>query len=172
MTSRRQIAANRRNARLSTGPRTSEGRAASSANATRHGILSNRFIPPHEDRDLFNELLEELLDEFGPDSALELMLVERLAILFWRERRLAAAEAEQVQQQFEAARNAFNDSRAQNVSIGEQYLVGRYQGMLGRQIRDTLRDLEDAYERRLQLIEPMQSDGEADEERPTLDEQN
>ena len=117
-------------------------------------------------------MLEELLDEFGPDSALELMLVERLAILFWRERRLAAAEAEQVQQQFEAARNAFNDSRAQNVSIGEQYLVGRYQGMLGRQIRDTLRDLEDAYERRLQLIEPMQSDGEADEERPTLDEQN
>jgi hypothetical protein len=43
MTSRRQIEANRRNAQRSTGPSTPEGLAISSANATRHGVLSSRF---------------------------------------------------------------------------------------------------------------------------------
>lgn len=35
-----QIEANRRNFRRSTGPRTDAGKARSSANATRHGILA------------------------------------------------------------------------------------------------------------------------------------
>ncbi len=34
----RQLAANRANARLSTGPRSAKGKAASSANALRHGL--------------------------------------------------------------------------------------------------------------------------------------
>ena len=96
MTSRRQIEANRRNAQSSTGPRTPEGRAISSANATRHGVLSSNFVAAHENGALFAELRTQLMDEFEPATPLELMLVERLAMLFWRERRLAAAEAEQV----------------------------------------------------------------------------
>jgi hypothetical protein len=38
MTSDRQIEANRRNAKFSTGPRTKQGKAASSRNALRHGL--------------------------------------------------------------------------------------------------------------------------------------
>jgi hypothetical protein len=38
MTSDRQIEANRRNAKLNTGPRTKQGKAASSRNALRHGL--------------------------------------------------------------------------------------------------------------------------------------
>jgi hypothetical protein len=37
--------------------------------------------------------------------------------------------------------------------LQDQYLVGRYQGMLTRQVRDTLRDLRDEQERRSQVIE-------------------
>jgi hypothetical protein len=40
MTSHRQIKANRRNARLSTGPRTREGRNRSAQNARRHGLTA------------------------------------------------------------------------------------------------------------------------------------
>ena len=38
MTSEKKIAANRRNAKLSTGPRTKDGRAKASRNACRHGL--------------------------------------------------------------------------------------------------------------------------------------
>src|SRR4051794_7266004 len=38
ITSERRLAANRANARLSTGPRSAEGKAASSGNALRHGL--------------------------------------------------------------------------------------------------------------------------------------
>lgn len=167
MTSRRQIAANRRNALRSTGPSTLEGRAISSANATRHGILSSRFVAAHEDGALFAELRTQLMEEFEPATPLELMLVERLAMLFWRERRLASAEAEQVTRQFEAASDPYSGSAARHPPIIDQYLVGRYQGMLGRQIRDTLKDhLREERERHLQVIEAIESeeadDGEAE----------
>jgi hypothetical protein len=43
-TSPKQIAANRRNALKSTGPRTSEGRGISRMNALKHGILSKEVL--------------------------------------------------------------------------------------------------------------------------------
>src|SRR5688572_19028018 len=48
MSSRKRIAANRRNARKSTGPRTEEGKARSSRNATTHGLtaqVATSFAP-------------------------------------------------------------------------------------------------------------------------------
>jgi hypothetical protein len=46
MATARQIAANRRNAKKSTGPRSAEGRARSARNATRHGL--NAAVPVDE----------------------------------------------------------------------------------------------------------------------------
>ena len=43
-TSVKQIAANRRNAQKSTGPRTPEGRAVSKMNALKHGIFSKEVL--------------------------------------------------------------------------------------------------------------------------------
>lgn len=125
--------------------------------------LSSRFTPLHEDRELFNELREEFLDESEPGSALELMLVEKIAILFWRERRLAITEAEDLERQFAAERDPFSESDIRNSPIAQQHLVGRYQGMLGRQIRETLRAFEGARERHLQLIEVMDAEGSTDD---------
>jgi hypothetical protein len=53
MTSPRQTAANRANARRSTGPRTAAGRARSSRNATRHGLSVSALADPR----LSNEVL-------------------------------------------------------------------------------------------------------------------
>ena len=40
----KQVAANRRNAQKSTGPRTAAGRAVSKVNALKHGILSTQML--------------------------------------------------------------------------------------------------------------------------------
>jgi hypothetical protein len=152
MTSRRQADANRRNATRSTGPRTPEGRAISSANAVRHGVLSNRFVAGHENPDLFRMLREDLVAEFEPETTFESLLVERLAMLFWRERRLAVAESEQVDLQF-AQGGGPNGGEPRSLPIVSQFLVGRYQGMLGKQIKETIRDLRAAQQSRLRYIE-------------------
>jgi len=51
MTSFRQIEANRRNARLSTGPTTEEGKSKSRRNAIRHGLTAETVIDALEDAD-------------------------------------------------------------------------------------------------------------------------
>ena len=93
----RQIAANRRSAVASTGPRTAEGKAASRWNALKHGALAQAVIPPslepYESRRAFDELLAVLRDELAPGSAVEELLVERIAVSYWRLVRLLRAAA-------------------------------------------------------------------------------
>jgi len=95
--SEKQLAANRANALKSTGPRTPEGRAVSRWNALQHGVLARAVIPPaleqYESRHEFSFLLQTLHEELGPQSALEEMLVERIATSYWRLARLLRAEA-------------------------------------------------------------------------------
>jgi hypothetical protein len=59
--SQRKIEANRRNAKKSTGPKTSAGKMISSWNSTRHGLLS-RMLPTIYDvhKKRFNRLLASL----------------------------------------------------------------------------------------------------------------
>jgi hypothetical protein len=83
-----QIAANRANARRSTGPRTPEGKAASSHNALTHGAYAS------DDSILAttpNIYLEAFRARFQPADALEAHLVEHLAVLALRRDRLNAA---------------------------------------------------------------------------------
>lgn len=142
MTSDRAREANRRNAQLSTGPRTAEGRAVSSQNALRHGILSDRATSASEDTELYQALLAGLRNEFGPRSPLETLLVERLANLFWRERRLAGTEVLLLNNIDENATNPFADSSpTRTLSLVDQLLLGRYQTMLTNQINATIAQL-------------------------------
>jgi hypothetical protein len=156
MATDKQIEANRQNAQKSTGPRTDGGKAASSQNALKHGVLSGKAISSYEDQPAFDALLEQLIQDLEPQSALELTLVERIAILFWREKRLAETEAAGVgrnKKMLEEKHKYVGGEVDGTFPLQDQYLVGRYQGMLTRQVRDTLRDLRDEQERRSQVIE-------------------
>src|ERR1035438_7418764 len=53
MSTKRQTAANRRNARKSTGPKTRPGKATASMNALHHGLRARTVVLPGENREDF-----------------------------------------------------------------------------------------------------------------------
>ncbi len=84
MASPAQHAANIANAAFSTGPRTGEGKSASSANALSHGMTSRKVVLPHEDEAAYLELLDCTLDYYNPADQLERTLAIRVAETLWR----------------------------------------------------------------------------------------
>ena len=61
-------------------------------NALKHGILSRLAVLPHEDADEFADLLAAVIEEHQPAGATERHLVEELAAVMWRKRRVLQAE--------------------------------------------------------------------------------
>jgi hypothetical protein len=117
MTSPRQIDANRRNARLSTGPVTAEGKQRSRRNALRHGLTAETIIDALEDAKDYAAFEMAVTASFEATSAVERELVLRLASLLWRLRRATAIESglfeSQAKQllQFQQARKAYQERR-------------------------------------------------------------
>jgi hypothetical protein len=93
MTSSRQIDANRRNAKLSTGPVTEEGKQQSRRNAIRHGLTAETVIGALEDAEDYAAFEMAVTADFDATSAVERELVLRLASLLWRLRRATAIES-------------------------------------------------------------------------------
>jgi hypothetical protein len=93
MTSFRQIEANRRNARLSTGPVTEEGKSRSRQNAVRHGLTAETVIDALEDAEDYAAFEMAVTADYDAQSAVERELVLRLASLLWRLRRATAIES-------------------------------------------------------------------------------
>ena len=92
MSSQLKIEANRRNAQLSTGPKTPEGKAKVATNSCTHGLCSRNAILPEEDPAEFHALLAGLLSEFQPANAREESHVRELASAEWRLRRVVRLE--------------------------------------------------------------------------------
>jgi hypothetical protein len=99
MASEAQIEANRRNAQRSTGPRSPEGKAAASRNAVRHGLTSAQLILFDERPDDFERFYDDLRTAHAPADAAEDGLVERIAMVSWRLRRVWRAEAAAINQE-------------------------------------------------------------------------
>lgn len=72
------------------------GYAAVRFNAVKHGILSRETILPHESHEDYESLLNELREEYAPNGPTENTLVEELASILWRKRRVLAAEGAQI----------------------------------------------------------------------------
>jgi hypothetical protein len=93
MTTERQTEANRKNAVLSTGPRTSTGKAKAATNAVRHGLRSELAVLPFEQTDDWVRHRDSIVRSLAPAGGLEQELAERVAMCLWRLRRVAAYEA-------------------------------------------------------------------------------
>src|SRR5260370_467463 len=91
MASAARIAANRVNARRSTGPRTARGKAASSRNACKHGFRSSAPPPPTPE---FAALLDAFRAEHRPATVSEEFCVNAIALAVWHTRELDRLENE------------------------------------------------------------------------------
>ena len=94
--SSKRVEANRRNAALSTGPKTLQGKRNASKNATRHGLLSQDVVVAighhRESQEDFDALLDDMRDCFKPRSLIEDFLVRELTITYWRSARALRCE--------------------------------------------------------------------------------
>src|SRR5271157_3220799 len=95
--SSKKLEANRRNAQLSTGPKTEAGKNHSRRNALKHGVLASALLVTKgggtEDAAEFEELLHALNQDLAPVGRLEEMMVEKIAVCSWRQKRALRYEA-------------------------------------------------------------------------------
>jgi hypothetical protein len=101
-----RIEANRRNAAQSTGPRTTEGKAHSSRNATRHGLCSRTALLSTEEQKEFDLLLEDLRAEHQPEGPTEEILVFKMADAFFTSQRANILLTSQLADQKEGKDNS------------------------------------------------------------------
>ena len=87
-----RVAANRRNAKRSTGPRTVAGKQRASRNALKHGLCARFENLPSEDGPTFNMFLEELRADMRPRKLMQRILFPQIANLIWRLQRLPEAQ--------------------------------------------------------------------------------
>jgi hypothetical protein len=104
MASPNQIEANRRNALMSTGPKTDAGKRRSRRNAVRHGLTAETVIEVLEDPEDYKAFELSVTADFDAQTVVERELVLRLASLLWRLRRATAIETGLLQIQSEILR--------------------------------------------------------------------
>jgi hypothetical protein len=94
MPTQAQLNANRLNSQKSTGPKSPEGKAASSLNALKSGIDAWSHIIPGEDPAELEALTAQFLLHFHPSDPNQLALVDTLISTEWIQRRLRRIEAQ------------------------------------------------------------------------------
>jgi len=104
----KQILANRRNAKASTGPKTAAGRDKSSRNSLKHGLTASQVTVFDESPAAFVLFHKRMSEARNPADAFEEQLVEEIACCAWRLRRSRRIEAAL----FEAGRLAAEDDFA------------------------------------------------------------
>jgi hypothetical protein len=79
-------------------------------NALRHGVLSRYTVLPWEDADEYGALVASLVAEHQPQGPTEEHLVEELAGVLWRKRRLRLAEAAAHRRGLESTFSSYRDT--------------------------------------------------------------
>jgi hypothetical protein len=87
-----QLAANRANSLLSTGPRTEDGKRKSSMNAVKTGLTGVTVLLSSDDAAEYQRHITAYQNEFQPAGLEESELVQSLADISWRLRRIPGLE--------------------------------------------------------------------------------
>jgi hypothetical protein len=158
---------NRRNAAKSTGPRTEEGKAASSKNRLSHGLCSSSLILHGESQADFDELRQHTHATFAPATPEESWLADQLVEATWRlnrARRVETITLDQINMRTANNVRAFNRSAtvlppdlslatglAEEAHQKTLSCILRYVAANERTYRACLKALQDAIKRRPQV---------------------
>ena len=111
MSTKRQIETNQKNALVSTGPTTPEGKALVSQNAVKHGIFAKDLLitagDGKEDAEEYQELLDGLILSLHPSGQMECLLVDKIAADYWRLRRVLRFESGSIRKTLDMAINDY-----------------------------------------------------------------
>jgi len=117
-----QVAANRRNARKSTGPKTEDGKRITRANALKHGLTGSGMVLSPALQPLVEAYRRELEEEFGPSpTRQDRMLIEQAAVAMARLERLPQVEEQRRVYLAERAADAWEiDTGLEAFRLGER----------------------------------------------------
>jgi len=121
MSTLHQIEANRRNAQLSTGPRTPEGKAVSRCNALKSGINAKAQVIPGEDPAELEAMTQGYHNDWKPATYLERFLVDSLVRADWLLQRLSRLEAELWAHEMDQARQSVFNKLDEAAPLGHTY---------------------------------------------------
>ncbi len=93
MTTSAQKSANSANSRLSTGPKTEQGKQTASRNSAKHYLTAKQIVVPGEDPAAYEELQAGLQESWNPATPQEHLLVDEIAQNAWRLLRVRRLEA-------------------------------------------------------------------------------
>lgn len=116
-------------------------------NALRHGVLSRYTVLPWEDVDEYGALVASLVAEHQPQGPTEEHLVEELAGVLWRKRRLRLAEAAAYRRGLESTFSSYRDTAkaalAHITKADESLDVGEAVRITPADAEEEIRDLDD-----------------------------
>jgi hypothetical protein len=144
---------NRSNAQSSTGPRTPEGKSASSRNSLAHGMTSKSIVLAHESQEEYDAMRESLIDSYKPAGEHETAMVDRIAQAHWRLQRCYRVETAFIENRVEAAQEETPDIDpdaamarmfVDKAESAKMRLLMRYLGAAERAFYKAMSDLEKA----------------------------
>jgi len=107
MSTEKKAAANRKNAQLSTGAVTETGKAIVSRNAVRHGIFTKDLVintgDGKENVQEYQEILDNLEKSMNPSGQMEYLFMEKIAVDFWRMKRVIRFETGSIRNYLDVA---------------------------------------------------------------------
>jgi hypothetical protein len=121
----------------------------------RHGLSSQSVVLPHEDGEQFQQLVQDHIDQFQPQTAVQMDLVEAMAAARWRLRRLYAVETAVFDNEMERRAEDIDDQFTDISDVGRlgwvfqklaDYVrtlahLTRYEGSLNRSFDRALKQL-------------------------------
>jgi hypothetical protein len=120
MATEKQLKANRANSQFSTGPKTNIGKAKVRNNAWKHGLTATSVTIGDEEPTEFSDVRAKLDDQFRPATAMEHLLIDRVAGLSWRLRRVPGLEAAVINYYLNRQRDAHREALAALEESGEE----------------------------------------------------
>jgi len=92
MATEKQMAANRRNSKLSTGPKTQAGKNVTRLNALRHGLTQQIEVTTPEEKEAKDKFFDEIISSLAPEGAIESQYAHSVADGHWRLNRASSIE--------------------------------------------------------------------------------